>query len=35
MEKLPFWTYSSAEQLKELTTESSGLTQDEAEKRIN
>jgi len=34
MEKQPFWTYSSDEQLKELTTEASGLTQEEAEIRI-
>ena len=35
MEKPPFWTFSSDELLKELTTESSGLTQEEAEIRIN
>ncbi|HEY8911002.1 MAG TPA: magnesium-translocating P-type ATPase [Desulfosporosinus sp.] len=34
MEKLPFWTFSSDNLLKELTTESSGLTQQEAEIRI-
>ena len=34
MEKPPFWTFSSDELLKELTTESSGLTQKEAELRI-
>ena len=34
MEKPPFWTFTSDELLKELTTESSGLTQEEAEIRI-
>jgi Mg2+-importing ATPase len=34
MEKPPFWTLSSDDLLKELTTESSGLTQKEAEIRI-
>jgi len=34
MEKQPFWTFSSDEQLKELTTEASGLTQEEAKIRI-
>lgn len=34
MEKPPFWTFSSDKLLKELTTESSGLTQEEAGKRI-
>jgi Mg2+-importing ATPase len=34
MEKTPFWTFSSNELFKEINTESSGLTQDEAEKRL-
>ena len=34
MGKPPFWTLSSDDLLKELTTESSGLTQKEAEIRI-
>lgn len=34
MEKPPFWTFSSDELLKELTSESSGLTQEEAKIRI-
>jgi len=34
MEKPPFWTFPSNELLKELTTETSGLTQEEAEIRI-
>ncbi|MDR3587060.1 MAG: magnesium-translocating P-type ATPase [Desulfosporosinus sp.] len=34
MEKPPFWTFPSDELLKELTTETSGLTQEEAEIRI-
>ena len=34
IEKPSFWTYTSEEQLKELTTRSSGLTQEEAHIRI-